>query len=129
VRAAEQRLPNFELLPPRSREAVLELYPRAVAVVNTSVFEGFPNTFMEGWARGVPALSLRLDPDGMIERHGIGAVAGGSLDRFVDAARELWRSRLDRAALAQASRRYIAEAHSPEAVGPQWARLIESLSR
>jgi glycosyltransferase involved in cell wall biosynthesis len=129
VRAAAERLPNFELLAPRSREAVLELYPRAVAVVNTSVFEGFPNTFMEGWARGVPALSLRLDPDGMIERHGIGAVAGDSLDRFADAARELWHTRLDRGALAQASRRYIEETHSPAAVGPRWAQLIESLSR
>lgn len=127
VRAAAERLPNLELLPPRSREEVLEVYPRAVAVANTSIFEGFPNTFMEGWARGVPALSLRVDPDGMISRHGIGTAAGGSFDRFVDAARELWESRLDRAPLADAARSYIADTHSPEVVGRQWVDLIEQL--
>lgn len=129
VRAAAERLPNFELMPPRSRAEVLELYPRAVAVVNTSIFEGFPNTFMEGWARGAPALSLRLDPDGMIERHGIGAVAWGSPERFANAARELWRGRHDRAELEEASRRYIAETHSAEVVGRQWLDLIEQLRR
>jgi glycosyltransferase involved in cell wall biosynthesis len=129
VRAAADRLPNFELLPPRSRAEVLELYPRAVAVVNTSQFEGFPNTFMEGWARGAPALSLRLDPDGMIERHGIGAVADGTIDGLVSAARRLWDTRHDRQDLERASRRYIEETHAPVVVGRQWAELIESLSR
>jgi glycosyltransferase involved in cell wall biosynthesis len=129
ARAAAERLPNFEMLPPRSREEVLELYPRSVAVVNTSIFEGFPNTFMEGWARGAPALSLRLDPDGMIERHRIGAYAAGSFDDFVAAARELWRTRLDRPRLVEASRRYIAETHAPEVVGREWVRLIDALRR
>jgi glycosyltransferase involved in cell wall biosynthesis len=128
VRAAAARLPNLELLPPRNRDELLDLYPRSVAVVNTSVFEGFPNTFMEGWARGVPALSLRVDPDRVIERRGIGAVAAGSIDRLAEAARELWRGRADRAELAEASRRYIAETHAPDVVGRQWVALIESLS-
>jgi glycosyltransferase involved in cell wall biosynthesis len=129
VHESADRLPNFEMLPPRSRAEVLELYPRAVAVVNTSIFEGFPNTFMEGWAHGAPALSLRLDPDGMIERHGIGAVAWDSPERFAEAARELWRARHDRAELEEASRRYIAETHSAEVVGRDWLELIEAIRR
>lgn len=129
VHAAAERLPNLELLAPRSREQVLELYPRAVAVVNTSLFEGFPNTFMEGWARGAPALSLRVDPDGMIERHGLGAAAGGSAERFADAAAELWRTRLDREPLEEAARTYIAQTHAPDVVGRQWVELIERLGR
>jgi glycosyltransferase involved in cell wall biosynthesis len=129
VRAAADRLPNLELRPPRSHEEVLDLYPRCVAVVNTSLFEGFPNTFMEGWARGVPALSLRLDPDRMIERHELGAVAGGSPERFAEAAQALWEGRDDSTWLAAASRRYIAETHAPDVVGRQWVELIESLSR
>jgi glycosyltransferase involved in cell wall biosynthesis len=129
VRSAAERLANLDLLPPRSRGALLDVYRRAVAVVNTSEFEGFPNTFMEGWARGVPALSLRLDPDGTIERHGIGVVAGGSHDRFAAAARELWEGRFDRAPIEQAARRYVRETHAPDVVGRQWLDLIEAVRR
>jgi len=49
---AASHLSNLELLPPLPRSEVLPMYAHAVAVVNTSDFEGFPNTFMEGWARG-----------------------------------------------------------------------------
>jgi glycosyltransferase involved in cell wall biosynthesis len=127
VHAAAARLPNFTMLPPRSRRDLLELYARAVAVVNTSLFEGFPNTFMEGWARGAPALSLRVDPDGTIARHGIGRVAGGSIDELASAARELWNSRDGSDQLGNAARSYIASTHSPGVVGRQWVELIESL--
>jgi glycosyltransferase involved in cell wall biosynthesis len=128
VGAAARRLPNFEIIPQRSRDELMELYPRAVAVVNTSQFEGFPNTFMEGWSCGVPALSLRVDPDGLIERHRLGAVADGSVDGLVDAARGLWEARADRSSLSQRVTRYIEEQHSPRHVGEQWAELVDELA-
>jgi glycosyltransferase involved in cell wall biosynthesis len=106
----------------------MDLYPRAAAVVNTSRFEGFPNTFMEGWSCGVPALSLGLDPDGLIERHGLGVVADGSLDALVDAARRLWEARGDRAEVSERVTRYIAQEHSPSRVGDQWAELVRGLA-
>jgi glycosyltransferase involved in cell wall biosynthesis len=128
LRAAAERLPNLTLLPQRGRERLLELYSRAVAVVNTSTVEGFPNTFLEGWARGVPALSLRLDPDGVIAAHGLGTVAGGSLDALADAARALWEGRGERTETAARVRGYIADNHAPERVGRQWADLLAELA-
>ena len=57
LRERAGRLANLELLPPRSRGDVGALLDEAVAVVSTSHLEGMPNVFLEGWARGVPALS------------------------------------------------------------------------
>jgi glycosyltransferase involved in cell wall biosynthesis len=127
VHQAAERLPNLELLGPRPRGELFELYERAVGVVNTSRVEGFPNTFLEGWARGAPALSLNVDPDGVIERHSLGAAAGGSLDRMVDVARSMWQRRGDMSAQSAAARDYVARVHNPAVVGGHWASFIEEL--
>ena len=79
VRDEADELPNLSLSGSRAREELLTDYGHALALVMNLWFEGFPNTFLEGWAHGTPALSLRFDPDGVIERHGLGTAAGGSI--------------------------------------------------
>jgi hypothetical protein len=128
VRAEAKSIPNLELVDARGRLELLDDYGRALAVVCTSHFEGFPNTFLEAWARGTPALSLRVDPDGVIERHGLGTMAHGSIERLADAARSMITTPPDRVQ-EDTLRAYIAEHHDPAIVGPQWADLIRSLLR
>jgi glycosyltransferase involved in cell wall biosynthesis len=124
VRRAATGVPNLELLEPRPRAGVLDLIGRSAAVVNTSTYEGMPNIFLEGWARGVPALALAHDPDGVIKRHGLGAFAGGSREALVTAARRLWEER-DHPATGEACRRYVAEHHAEANVVSQWELVLK----
>jgi glycosyltransferase involved in cell wall biosynthesis len=48
-----------------------ELYGRASVLVNTSDVEGFPNSYLQAWVRGVPVVTF-IDPDGVIRREGLG---------------------------------------------------------
>ena len=126
VLSAAANVPNLELLAPRPRHELPALYRCAVAIVNTSKLEGFPNTFLEAWSNGTPALSLRVDPDGVIEANDLGTVAGGSIERLADAARERWagRDEID----AERVLSYIRREHDPSVVGPRWAALVEELT-
>ncbi len=127
VRERASRLSNVELLPPCPRDELLGLYRRALAVVSTSRYEGFSNTFLEGWARGVPAVSLGIDPDGVIARHGLGGVAGRSMDALERICRRYLDDPRAAEAAGDAGHAYVRATHAPDVVGPKWAALVAGL--
>lgn len=67
----------IERIPFHDTEA---LFAKAHVLINTSLFEGFPNTFLTAGKYGIPILSLQVDPDQFIEKHGCGIVAHGDPD-------------------------------------------------
>jgi glycosyltransferase involved in cell wall biosynthesis len=125
VEQAADAIDNLELLPPRPRPELLRLIESAVAIVNTAEHEGMPNIFLEGWARGVPALAFSNDPDGVIGTHGLGSCAFGSFDDFAAQARAMWTTRNDQAEMSARCRTYIARNHAPDVVAAQWAAAVD----
>lgn len=66
--------PHFKWLTDLPFEETLSWFDRASIFVSTSESEGFPNTFIQAWSRGVPVISFDVDPDGVLVREGLGAV-------------------------------------------------------
>ena len=76
--------PNVRCIERLSLAEADRLIESARLLVNTSRFEGFPNTFLQAGRAGVPIVSLKVDPDGFIVKSGCGGCAEGDLDRMVD---------------------------------------------
>jgi len=55
--------------------AIAAWFARARVLVNTSTYEGFPNTFVLAWLHGAAVLSCGVDPDGVLAQGGLGVVA------------------------------------------------------
>jgi glycosyltransferase involved in cell wall biosynthesis len=127
LEAAAAGIPNLVVESPLPHAALMERLGRAVAVVNTSLYEGMPNTFLEAWSLGVPVLTLSFDPDEIVSEHRLGVAAGDSWEKFVAGARALWEGRFERDELAKRLRAYVHRTHSSDAVGLQWDALFESL--
>jgi len=78
----QNKPPNVKVLEWVPLEEGEKLFARAFVLINTSLFEGFPNTFLQAGKYGVPLLSFQVDPEGFIERNACGIVAQGSFDQF-----------------------------------------------
>jgi glycosyltransferase involved in cell wall biosynthesis len=106
------RTPNLEYLGELSIEAVNQRMAQAGMHVNTSSFEGFPNTFIQAWAQGAVVATIAVDPDdGGMEKLGIGFCAGtfGRLRTTID---QLARSPERRLAIAERAFAFAHENHS-----------------
>ncbi len=71
VSAAAAELPNLHFHGQVRFGATRALFADARIFVNTSSFEGFPNTYLQAWANGVPVVAT-FDPDGIIAAQGLG---------------------------------------------------------
>jgi glycosyltransferase involved in cell wall biosynthesis len=70
-RKAEE-LKNFEFLGVVPFEEIDYYYNKAWVLVNTSMFEGFPNAFLQAWMNYMPVLSINANPDEVITNYKLG---------------------------------------------------------
>lgn len=66
-----------------------EYYERASLFINTSIHEGYPNSFIQSWLRETPVVSLDVDPDCDICKNGLGFHAKGNYNKLVEKIKEL----------------------------------------
>ncbi len=89
-RVLAERPANLTVVERVPHREIWDYYRRARVFVSTSAYEGFPNTFLQCAVAGVPVVSLAVDPEGILSRHGCGLLAGGSLDALERHVRALW---------------------------------------
>ena len=65
-------LPNLEYRGDLSIDEVNAVLSESHIFVNTSQYEGFPNTYIQAWMREVPVVTLNCDPDDIIKEKEIG---------------------------------------------------------
>jgi glycosyltransferase involved in cell wall biosynthesis len=122
VRRSAEDAPGLAFRGPVPYRQVNGFFHRARLFVNTSESEGFPNSFLQAWIRGVPVVSF-FDPDGLIARHGLGAVPA-DLDAMAAAVERFLDNPAEREAAGERARRFARETYGPEAVARQYLRLL-----
>jgi len=80
VAARASKLPNLEFIEKVPYHEVQKHYDTAKIFVNTSTFEGFPNSFIQAGLGKTALLSMLVDPDGMISVFGSGVFTGDSIE-------------------------------------------------
>jgi len=115
-RAIEQlkRMPNVHFVGYVQRKDVLEFLSGAVALLSTSHYEGFSNTFLEALVSGTPIIApRRVDPDLIITNNKLGLTSEQD-EKLSQLIEEMWNlEERTYETLAEKCRSYVLTHHDP----------------
>ena len=123
VRAAATRLPNVQMHGAVRYTDSGNLFDRAKIFLNTSSIEGFPNTFLQAWIRGVPVVSF-FDPDQLVQRLQLGHIAN-SIDEMREAIRSFLEDDVERQKTGRRARDFASREFTTGVAG----RYLELLNQ
>jgi glycosyltransferase involved in cell wall biosynthesis len=116
---------NVRFLGALPQEGVNELLDRSHLLVNTSEWEGFPNTFIQAWMRSVPVLTLGVNPDGLLNSSYLGR-ACKSTDEVIKCIRDLVSNPIMLDMMGKQSRRYAIRHFSMRNVAELASLIVET---
>jgi|SRR5882672_8413631 len=125
VREAAAKLPNVEFKGYLPLAEVEKCFDRGRVLVNTSIYEGMPNTFLQAWARGIPTVAT-VDVGARIQNRSI----YDCFSKIEDGAAEIERLFTDELHWSRASARcleYFNHEHASGEVLRRYARVFEEI--
>jgi glycosyltransferase involved in cell wall biosynthesis len=89
IKSEAQKIPNLEFHDFVAINKIDDFFLGAKIFVNTSSFEGFPNTFIQAAKTKTPILSLTVNPDGMLDKFNLGFCSENNPDKLKSDLKQL----------------------------------------
>jgi glycosyltransferase involved in cell wall biosynthesis len=129
VRTRAATIPNLEFIERVPYHEVQAVYDSAKIFVNTSEWEGWPNSFIQSGLGEAALLSLDVNPDGLFQRYALGRFCGGNPARMTEDARSMLGSTKGLASMQKECARFVAEMHDNRKETDAFLAGLEELSR
>jgi len=101
-------------------------FEKAAIFVNTSKYEGFPNTFLQAWAFNVPVVSLNVDPDDVISQKKLGFFSR-SFTQLIFDVNQLLDNKTLRISIGLYSRKYVETEHNVQEMSERYIQVFNDL--
>jgi glycosyltransferase involved in cell wall biosynthesis len=114
VSARAATIPNVTFTERVPYHEIQRVYDEAKIFVNTSEWEGWPNSFIQAGLGGTALLSLDVNPDRLFETYALGRFCGGDPARMAAEARTILDSPALIESMSRESARFVTELHDNE---------------
>lgn len=112
IKNKSEEISNLELIEKVPLEEIGKYYQKAKIFINTSDFEGFPNTFVQAAMFGTPIVSLNVNPDNFINIYNCGYVAEGDKEKMKEQIKNLLENQEDWKSKSNNSYKYAKNNHN-----------------
>ncbi len=106
---------------------IQEYFNKAELFVNTSDFEGFPNTFLQAAQGKAPIASLNVNPDNFISEYNCGIFASGNFNFMVSEIKKLLKNKGKLKQKGENCFKYLQKNHDINIAGKKLKNIIEHL--
>ena len=96
-------------------------------LVNTSIYEGFSNTFVQAWMRRVPVISLIVDPDNIITKNKLG-FKSETMEQLISDLSKLIDNDYLREVMGNNAQKYSFENHGIKKMTESAIKILDTLS-
>ena len=127
MRVRVASLSNLELYEDVPWSEIDTYFAHARVFVNTSTYEGFPNTFVQAALSATPVVSLLVDPDEVLAKQQIGVCARGDFEQLLGLTKWLLADSEAITSLGRRARSYALANHSLDKVTGDLKHLIGTL--
>jgi glycosyltransferase involved in cell wall biosynthesis len=117
---------NLKFIEGLSLSETETLIQRSRILVSTSLFEGFPNTFLQAANYSIPVLSLLVDPDNYISKNNCGFVCSDDIDQLSDKLNILMRDEKLYKEFCKNHNEYVQSNHNSVKIVQQLLSLVEN---
>ena len=122
-----KKLVNVTLLEQIPFDKIESYFADARLHLNTSLFEGFPNTFLQAAKYGVPTLALNVDPGKMLSKYGCGHYFEGDFENMKEYIRKLMRNDRLTKKIEKQALSYVKKYHDQDLIIQQYEDLFHSV--
>lgn len=104
-----------------------EFFKNSRIFINTSIKEGFPNTFIQSLKNKIPIISLNVDPDNFLTRNKIGMFCNNKFSEMVENLKLLLETQELYETYSRTGFLYVQKNHDIREISNGWIRLITKL--
>lgn len=115
VKKAAVELNNFEYLEYVPFNQIQNYYNKAKLFVNTSEYEGFPNSFIQSCVGKAGILSLRVNPDEFLTENNLGHCCRDNMEEAINFIRGLDADRIEK--MGRNAGEYVKQNHDVSSIG------------
>ena len=126
IKKQASNLDNLDFLGAVPFNDINDYFKKASILINTSVFEGFPNSFVQAWMNFTPVITLNVDPDGVIISNNMGFTSK-SYDQLKQNLFCLLENDELRWRMGFNGRQYVEQEHDISKIVSQYCELFELL--
>ena len=128
IKEKAYRIPNLHFVGFVPFHEIDKYFEQASIFVNTSEYEGFPNTFIQAWMHYVPVVSLNVDPDALICKNKMG-LHSKKFDQLVEGVKTLLKDKQLREEMSKNARQYVEREHDIKKIVKKYAEIFENVKQ